>query len=91
MSGVARFEWDDANRGKCRSHGVSLSEIEEVLEPTDSTGPETFPVRAAVHRDRTQCGGTLAVRCLYPPTIRASDFDPPDQRSVYAQKADCAL
>jgi uncharacterized protein len=27
----ASFDWDDANREKCRKHGVSIAEIEHVL------------------------------------------------------------
>ena len=29
--GVSEFDWDAGNREKCRKHGVSLGEIEEVL------------------------------------------------------------
>jgi len=29
--GVAGFDWDEGNREKCRKHGVSLAEIEEIL------------------------------------------------------------
>ncbi|MGA2409679.1 MAG: BrnT family toxin [Candidatus Binataceae bacterium] len=32
----ARFLWDEANQLKCQKHGVSLSEIENVLSRTNS-------------------------------------------------------
>ena len=29
---VAGFDWDRGNRDKCRKHGVSLAEIEQIFE-----------------------------------------------------------
>ena len=31
---VAGFDWDRGNRDKCRKHGVSLAEIEQIFEGT---------------------------------------------------------
>ena len=28
---IVRFDWDAANLGKCRKHGVSITEIEDLL------------------------------------------------------------
>jgi uncharacterized DUF497 family protein len=28
---ISGFDWDDSNRGKCRKHGVSIAEIEELF------------------------------------------------------------
>jgi hypothetical protein len=36
---VAGFDWDDANRDKCRKHGVSLVEIEALF----ASGPGVAP------------------------------------------------
>jgi uncharacterized DUF497 family protein len=29
---IAGFDWDDGNRHKCRKHGVTIQEIEAVLQ-----------------------------------------------------------
>ena len=29
---VAGFDWDEGNRAKCRKHGVSVSEVEELFK-----------------------------------------------------------
>lgn len=31
----AGFDWDDGNTAKCQKHGVSITEIEDVLETGD--------------------------------------------------------
>jgi uncharacterized DUF497 family protein len=38
--GVAGFDWDEGNRGKCRKHGVSLAEIEALLSGTPRVAPD---------------------------------------------------
>ena len=30
------FDWDDGNREKCQSHGVSIADIERVLDNTET-------------------------------------------------------
>lgn len=37
---VAGFEWDDANRGKCQKHGVSLAEIESAFHRPIAISPD---------------------------------------------------
>ena len=37
---VAGFEWDAGNREKCQKHGVSLAEIEYVLEQSPGYAPD---------------------------------------------------
>lgn len=36
----ACFDWDEANRAKCRRHGVSAAEIEELLRGTPRIAPD---------------------------------------------------
>jgi uncharacterized DUF497 family protein len=38
--GVAGFDWDDWTREKCRKHGVSLAEIEEILTGDPHIAPD---------------------------------------------------
>lgn len=37
---VAGFEWDAGNRAKCRKHGVTLGEIEELFRRTVMVLPD---------------------------------------------------
>src|SRR5260221_11446430 len=41
MEGIAGFDWDDGNWEKCTRHGVSIAEVESVLEgaPAIATDP----------------------------------------------------
>jgi len=34
------FDWDDGNRSKCGKHGLSISQIEEVLQSTLAVLPD---------------------------------------------------
>jgi uncharacterized DUF497 family protein len=36
---VAGFDWDEGNRDKCRKHGVTLEQIEQLFRST----PHVFP------------------------------------------------
>ena len=38
--GVAGIDWDEGNREKCRKHGVSVAEIEEVLSGNPRFAPD---------------------------------------------------
>ncbi|TAL02674.1 MAG: BrnT family toxin [Rhodospirillaceae bacterium] len=46
---VARFNWDNGNRAKCRKHGVSITEIESVFGPRVKIRPD---VRHSHHEER---------------------------------------
>ena len=37
---IAGFDWDDGNRAKCRKHGVSLAEIEDVFGNSHRIAPD---------------------------------------------------
>jgi uncharacterized protein len=37
---IARFDWDAANLEKCRKHGVSIAEIEDLLASGPSIAPD---------------------------------------------------
>jgi uncharacterized protein len=37
---AASFDWDEGNRHKCRKHGVSLKEIEELLAGNPRVAPD---------------------------------------------------
>ncbi len=43
---ISGFDWDEANREKCRKHGVSTAEVEELFSGTVMTFPD------ATHSDR---------------------------------------
>src|ERR1700761_9555983 len=34
--GLRSFDWDDGNREKCRTHGVSIAEVEHVLDNVET-------------------------------------------------------
>ena len=38
---VAGIDWDEGNREKCQKHGVSLAEIEHVLNADPRFAPDT--------------------------------------------------
>ena len=40
MDGIAGFDWDEGNRSKCRKHGVSLAEIEELFLDDPQIAPD---------------------------------------------------
>ena len=40
MTGSNKFDWDAGNRDRCRKHGVSLAEIEAVLEGQPLVAPD---------------------------------------------------
>lgn len=44
--GVAGIDWDEGNREKCRKHGVSLADIEEVLTGDPRVAPDVAHSRA---------------------------------------------
>ena len=37
---VAGFDWDDGNRAKCRKHGVSIAEIEDLFAYPHRIAPD---------------------------------------------------
>lgn len=45
---VSGFDWNQANREKCRKHGVSIAGIEELFAGTVMVFPD------AVHSDQEQ-------------------------------------
>jgi uncharacterized DUF497 family protein len=40
MERIAGFDWDDANRGKCQKHGVSIEEIEALFADDVRVAPD---------------------------------------------------
>jgi len=40
MQGLAGFDWDDGNEGKCQKHGVSLSDLESAFNKTMRIFPD---------------------------------------------------
>lgn len=72
MPGSAEFEWDAGNLEKCRSHGVSIEEIESVF----ANDPFTTPDEAhSQDEDRfIAVGRNAAGRLIFVVfTVRASD------------------
>ena len=37
---ISEIDWDEANREKCASHGVSIAEIEDVLKGSPRVAPD---------------------------------------------------
>lgn len=50
MPGSAEFEWDAGNLEKCRSHGVSIEEIERVFANVPFTTPDEAHSQADLSR-----------------------------------------
>lgn len=58
---IVGFEWDGANRDKCRKHGVSVAEIESLFQrpiavfpdPTHSQGEMRFKAIGKTNRGRS--------------------------------------
>ena len=44
---ISGFDWDDGNRAKCRKHGVSLAEIEDVFAHPHRIAPDFIHSTAA--------------------------------------------
>ena len=55
---VGGFDWDAGNRDKCRRHGVSLAEIEELFRAPLAT----HPARASAKEERFIAIGTTRER-----------------------------
>ena len=57
---VAGFDWDRGNRDKCRKHGVSIAEIEQIFEgtvavfpaPSEAQHEERFKAIGLTSKDR---------------------------------------
>jgi uncharacterized protein len=46
---VSGFDWDEANRAKCRKHGVSITEIEDLFAHSPRIAPDP---KHSVEEDR---------------------------------------
>ncbi len=74
MIKIAGFDWDEGNRGKCRKHGISLREIEEVFAELTQVAPDLK------HSDREPrqltIGRTAAGRYVFVVfTMRGAEID----------------
>ena len=54
---VAGFDWDEGNWPKCGKHGVSRTEIEEVLLGTPAVMPDPFPEEPRMRAIGTTAAG----------------------------------
>lgn len=59
---VAGFDWDEANRLKCRKHGLRLSEIEEVFRGELAVFPD--PGHSRTEERQKAIGKTRAGRLV---------------------------
>jgi uncharacterized DUF497 family protein len=57
------FDWDDGNCAKCRRHGVSLAEIEDLFRAGASAAPDTR--HSAQERRLIAVGRTKEGRALF--------------------------
>ena len=70
--GVAGFDWDQGNRGKCRKHGVPLAEIETLLSGAPRVAPD--PAHSAAETRFIAIGSNDAGRPMFVAfTIRLRD------------------
>ena len=60
---VAGFDWDDGNRAKCRKHGVSVAEIEELFQSEVHVAPDFK--HSELEDRRIAVGGTSAGRHVF--------------------------
>lgn len=54
---IAGFDWDDGNWPKCGKHGVSRTEIEEMLTGTPAVLADPFPEEARMRAIGTSAAG----------------------------------
>jgi uncharacterized DUF497 family protein len=60
---VTGFNWDRANRNKCRKHGVSIAEIEAIFSKSLSVFPD--PVHSKQEERFKAIGWTEKGRCIF--------------------------
>jgi uncharacterized DUF497 family protein len=60
---LARFQWDEANREKCRKHGVSVAEIEGLLSGNPRIAPD--PKHSASEQRFIAIGRNSAGRTMF--------------------------
>ena len=63
MALVDGFEWDDGNRDKCQKHGVSLAEIEALLQGGVDVFPD--PAHSQAETRYLAIGQTAAKRYVF--------------------------
>jgi len=61
--GVAGFDWDDGNRGKCTSHGVPVEEIKALFRATPAVAPDV--AHSAAEDRLIALGRTAQGRALF--------------------------
>jgi ribonuclease toxin BrnT of type II toxin-antitoxin system len=83
---VAGFDWDEANRGKCQKHGVSVDEIEAAFQKPIAVVPDP---RHSQREERFKAIG-ITDR-FYAPGAQRRKVDPADQRPLHAPKGGCIL
>lgn len=60
---VSGFDWDENNRGKCRKHGVSLAEIEELFTRPLAVRPDV--AHSSTERRFCAVGKSRAGRSIF--------------------------
>jgi uncharacterized protein len=82
---VAGFEWDEANRGKCQAHGVSLAAIESLFHNPIAVVPD--PNRSQAETRFKAIGKTNEGRyVLIVFTLRRRDVHSAHQRPLHARQ-----
>ena len=60
---ISGFDWDDANRDKCRKHGVSVTEIEALLAAPVASRPD--PAHSNTEQRFCAVGRGKAARSIF--------------------------
>ena len=93
IDAVVGFDWDDGNRKKCQTHGVTLEEIEAALRGSVNVFPD--PAHSAVETRYLGIGMTAAGRHLLIAFTRRAIggqlFIRPISARFYARQGDSAL
>jgi uncharacterized protein len=86
---VSAFQWDQANRAKCRKHGVPLDEVEALLRGSPSIAPDLKHSTAEdrfVAIGRTEQGRSLFVAFTFPQASGEWLIRPVSARYMHARE-----
>lgn len=88
---VEGFDWDEGNRAKCQTHGVSIEEIEPVLWGQPRVAPD--PAHSENEDRLNAIGRNHHGRPLFVAFTRErqSTIDRADHSPIHACKGDTAL
>ena len=88
---TAGFDWDNGNLPKCGKHGVTQTEIEEVLLNTPAVMPDPHPEEPRMRAIGKTSAGRYVFFGIHGSPIQRSIFSKTHQRTLYASKGNRPL